>query len=218
MFERHATRVVTRLSFIVIALVVTFGGINDIRIAPQHFFSLRMTGEATQASMPTRGISRSTILSKHRTSTELDGKESCLKMPSCTSRPVHLGVLQGREAGQPFFFISGTINVHRPYRADSGQKLWGIDPGSLKGRLPKFLPDVEDFVSLIDIGPTLLEVAGLPVPAEMTGRSFLRQLTSEASRCRREEDSFGSTASDPRAITRSATHRRIRPIAVRLHI
>ncbi len=170
-------------------------------------------------------------------------------------------VLQGREAGQPFFFIYGTINVHRPYRADSGHKLWGIDPDSLKGRLPKFLPDVddvrrdfadylgevqaadamlgvilaeletageldktliilsgdngipgiprgktncydlsvraplmvrwpaaikagrrvEDFVSLIDVGPTLLEVAGLPVPAEMTGRSFHRQLTSEAS-------------------------------------
>jgi len=170
-------------------------------------------------------------------------------------------VLQGRPVEQPFFFIYGTINVHRPYQADSGSKLWGIDPDSLKGRLPKFLPDVEDarrdfadylgevqaadamlgvmldeleaageldktlvilsgdngipgiprgktncydlsvrapllarwpagipsgrrvddFVSLMDIGPTLLEVAGLPIPTEMNGRSFFGQLASSES-------------------------------------
>ncbi len=167
-------------------------------------------------------------------------------------------VLRGRPAEQPFFFVYGTINVHRPYQADSGSKLWGIDPDLLKGRLPKFLPDVvdarrdfadylgevqaadamlgamldeletagelektlvilsgdngipgvprgktncydlsvrapllirwpasipagrrvDDFVSLLDIGPTLLEVAGLPIPTEMNGRSFYRQLLS----------------------------------------
>jgi arylsulfatase A-like enzyme len=162
---------------------------------------------------------------------------------------------------QPFFFIYGTINVHRPWKAGSGQALWGIDPETLKGKIPKFLPDVEeirrdfsdylgevqaadamlgvmlaeleasgqldntlvilsgdngvpgiprgktncydlsvrapllirwpqgikpgrkvkDFVSVMDIGPTLLEIAGLPVPPSMDGRSFLPQLKSEAS-------------------------------------
>ena len=166
-----------------------------------------------------------------------------------------------QSVNQPFFFIYGTINVHRPYTADSGQKLWGIDPGSLRGRIPRFLPDVEDvrrdfadylgevqaadamlgvmldeletagqldntlvllsgdngipgiprgktncydlsvrapmmarlpgtipagrrvedFVSVMDVGPTLLEVAGLPVPADMNGRSFSPQLTSDQS-------------------------------------
>ncbi len=168
-------------------------------------------------------------------------------------------VKSAQAATQPFFFIYGTINVHRPWKADSGQKLWGIDPDSLKGRLPKFLPDVadvrrdfadylgevqaadamlgvmlaeleaageldntlvilsgdngipgiprgktncydlsasapmlarwprgipsgrrvDDFVSVMDIGPTLLDLAGAKVPEEMDGRSFLPQLTSK---------------------------------------
>ncbi|MEZ6137541.1 MAG: sulfatase [Pirellulaceae bacterium] len=168
-------------------------------------------------------------------------------------------VLKSQQEGQPFFFIYGTINVHRPWHPDSGQKLWGIDPDKLKGRIPKFLPDVEDvrrdfadylgevqaadamlgvmldeleaagqldntivilsgdngipgiprgktncydfsvraplmvrwpakvkpgrrvddFVSTMDIGPTLLEAAGLAVPTDMDGRSFLPQLTSD---------------------------------------
>jgi N-sulfoglucosamine sulfohydrolase len=37
---------------------------------------------------------------------------------------------------------------------------------------------VEDFVSLQDLAPTFLEVAGLPPAAEMTGRSLLNILTS----------------------------------------
>ncbi len=170
-------------------------------------------------------------------------------------------VKSAQTATQPFFFTYGTTNVHRPWKADSGQKLWGIDPDSLKGRIPEFLPDVadvrrdfadylgevqaadamlgvilaeldaageldntlvilsgdngipgiprgktncydlsarapmlvrwpkgipasrcvEDFVSVMDIGPTLLELAGVPVPAEMDGRSFLPQLNSRSS-------------------------------------
>lgn len=167
-------------------------------------------------------------------------------------------MLAAREAGKPFFFIYGTINVHRPFIAGSGEALWGIEPDRLRGRLPKFLPDVEevrrdfadylgevqaadamlgvllaeleaageldrtlviltgdngipgiprgktncydlstqapllmrwpsgipggrrveDFISLMDIGPTLLEMAGVRVPPDMDGRSFLRQLAS----------------------------------------
>lgn len=38
---------------------------------------------------------------------------------------------------------------------------------------------IDDFVSLTDIAPTVLEAAGLPVPDVMTGRSLLPMLTSE---------------------------------------
>ena len=40
---------------------------------------------------------------------------------------------------------------------------------------------VDDFVSLTDIAPTLLEVGGAAIPAEMTGRSLLDLLTSNES-------------------------------------
>lgn len=162
---------------------------------------------------------------------------------------------------KPFFFIFGPINVHRPYVADSGKELWGINPDDLKGRIPKFLPDVndvrrdfsdylgevlavdlmlgimmeelekageldntlivltgdngipgvprgktncydlsvqaplllrwpngikagrtvEDFINLMDIGPTLLDLADATVPTSMDGKSFLPQITSDKS-------------------------------------
>ena len=53
-------------------------------------------------------------------------------------------VLAGRSEEQPFFFVFGSINAHRPYTPDSGKNLWGIDPDALKGLLPKFLPDAHD--------------------------------------------------------------------------
>ena len=40
---------------------------------------------------------------------------------------------------------------------------------------------VSDFVSLTDLAPTLLQAAGLPVPAEMVGRSFLDVLVANGS-------------------------------------
>lgn len=40
---------------------------------------------------------------------------------------------------------------------------------------------VSDFVSLTDLAPTFLEIAGVPIPDVMTGRSLLTLLTSEAS-------------------------------------
>ena len=160
------------------------------------------------------------------------------------------------DSGKPFFFVYGTVNVHRPYTPDSGKKLWGIEPDKLKGLIPPFLPDVhdvrrdfsdylgevlaadamlgvmldeletagkldrtlviisgdhgipgvprgktncydlgthvslmarlpgkikpkrsvQDFVSITDIGPTLLELAGVAVPKSMDGDSFHAQL------------------------------------------
>ena len=53
-------------------------------------------------------------------------------------------VLAGCPKGKPFFFVYGSINVHRPYTPDSGNRLWNIDPDRLKGLIPHFLPDVED--------------------------------------------------------------------------
>lgn len=49
-----------------------------------------------------------------------------------------------QDTGQPFFFVYGSINVHRPYTPDSGKTLWGIEPDSLKGLIPGFLPDTHD--------------------------------------------------------------------------
>ncbi|MEM8955640.1 MAG: sulfatase [Verrucomicrobiota bacterium] len=168
-------------------------------------------------------------------------------------------LLAGTPEDHPFFFVYGSINVHRPYTPDSGKELWGIEPDTLQGLIPKFLPDVpdvrrdfsdylgevlaldlklgamleelekagvldntlvilsgdhgvpgiprgktncydlatrvpmlvrhpptipagrrvNDFVSVMDVGPTLLEVAGLEVPETMDGRSFHPQLTSK---------------------------------------
>jgi uncharacterized sulfatase len=162
---------------------------------------------------------------------------------------------------KPFFFVFGPINVHRPYIADSGQNLWGINPDKLKGLIPSFLPDVpdvrrdfadylaevlaldlmlgvfldeleaagqldntliilsgdhgipgvprgktncydlavrapllmrlpktiapnrtvDDFVSLMDLGPTLLELTGAPPIPNADGKSFLKQITSKKS-------------------------------------
>jgi arylsulfatase A-like enzyme len=52
--------------------------------------------------------------------------------------------LKGRDAKKPFCFWFGPTNVHRKWIKGSGKALWGIDPDSLKGKLPKFLPDVEE--------------------------------------------------------------------------
>lgn len=50
--------------------------------------------------------------------------------------------LAAREKDQPFCYWYGPTNVHRKWVQGSGKKLWGIEPDSLKGKLPKFLPDV----------------------------------------------------------------------------
>src|SRR5262249_46992983 len=55
--------------------------------------------------------------------------------------------------GQPWLYWFGPTNTHRSWVKGSGKALWGIDPDSLKGKLPKFLPDVpevrEDFADYL---------------------------------------------------------------------
>lgn len=166
--------------------------------------------------------------------------------------------LADRKPGQPFCYWFGPTNTHRTWVKGSGKALWGIDPDRLKGKLPKFLPDVpevredfadylgeaqavdaylgllvkkleeigeldntlvvvsgdhgapgfphgkcnlyefgtrvslairwgkarggrvlDDFVNLMDLAPTFLEVGGVQPPAVMTGRSLVSVLQSE---------------------------------------
>jgi arylsulfatase A-like enzyme len=61
--------------------------------------------------------------------------------------------LKARESGKPFCYWFGPTNVHRRWVKGSGKAIWGIDPESLQGKLPKFLPDVpemrEDFADYL---------------------------------------------------------------------
>lgn len=52
--------------------------------------------------------------------------------------------LADRKNGQPFTFWFGPTNVHRQWVKGSGKALWNIEPESLKGKLPPFLPDVPE--------------------------------------------------------------------------
>ena len=168
--------------------------------------------------------------------------------------------LADRQPGQPFCYWFGPTLTHREYEKGSGRALWGIDPDLLRGKLPKFMPDVpevrsdfadylgeiqawdagvgvlirklesigeldntvvvlsgdhgmpgvpggkcnlydfgvgvaliarvpgvqggrvvDDFVNLMDLAPTYLEIGGLKPPAVMTGRSFWDVLRSDKS-------------------------------------
>ena len=165
------------------------------------------------------------------------------------------------DGDKPFCYWFGPTNVHRKWIAGSGKKLWGIDPDTLKGKLPPFLPDVEvvredfadylgeamafdaglgviieelkrvgqyentilvvsgdhgipgvtrgkcnlydfgtkvplairwpdgiqktgrvvdDFVTLPDLAPTFLDIAGIDIPKTMTAKSLVPVLQSEA--------------------------------------
>ncbi len=50
--------------------------------------------------------------------------------------------LKDRNEDQPFCYWFGPTNVHRKWIAGSGKQLWDINPDDLKGKMPKFLPDV----------------------------------------------------------------------------
>lgn len=61
--------------------------------------------------------------------------------------------LADRKEGQPFLYWFGPTNVHRKWQKGSGKALWGLEPDSLKGKMPAFLPDVpevrEDFADYL---------------------------------------------------------------------
>lgn len=46
--------------------------------------------------------------------------------------------------GKPWHYFFGPTTTHRIWIKGSGKSLWGIDPDSLQGKLPKFLPDVPE--------------------------------------------------------------------------
>ncbi len=169
--------------------------------------------------------------------------------------------LDDNKEGKPFFYWFGPHNSHRQWTRGSGKAIWGLDPDSLKGKVPAFLPDVhdvredladylgealawdgmvnelieelkaqgeldntlvivsgdhgmpgmprgkcnlhdfgsmvsllvswpsrvtpgrrvDDFVSLMDIAPTVLEAAGTERPDHMLAKSFMDLLTSDQS-------------------------------------
>ncbi|RMF45259.1 MAG: sulfatase [Planctomycetota bacterium] len=47
------------------------------------------------------------------------------------------------DSQQPFCYWFGPTNCHRKWVQGSGRSHWGLDPDALRGKLPKFLPDVE---------------------------------------------------------------------------
>ena len=52
--------------------------------------------------------------------------------------------LADRQPGKPWLYFFGPTTTHRFWVKGSGKILWGIDPDSLKGKLPEFLPDVPE--------------------------------------------------------------------------
>jgi hypothetical protein len=52
--------------------------------------------------------------------------------------------LADRNGDQPFCYWFGPTNTHRKWTQGSGKDLWGLEPDDLKGRMPKFLPDVHE--------------------------------------------------------------------------
>jgi len=53
-------------------------------------------------------------------------------------------MLAEKKGEQPFAYWFGPTNVHRKWIKGSGKALWKIDPDSLKGKLPPYLPDVPE--------------------------------------------------------------------------
>lgn len=52
--------------------------------------------------------------------------------------------LDDNKSGKPFFYWFGPHNSHRQWTRGSGKALWELEPDSLKGKVPAFLPDTHD--------------------------------------------------------------------------
>lgn len=48
------------------------------------------------------------------------------------------------QPGKPWLYFFGPTTTHRTWIKGSGKALWGIEPDALKGKMPKFLPDVPE--------------------------------------------------------------------------
>lgn len=52
--------------------------------------------------------------------------------------------LADRQPNQPFCYWFGPTNCHRKWTRGSGKRLWDLNPDDLKGKVPRFLPDVPE--------------------------------------------------------------------------
>lgn len=60
------------------------------------------------------------------------------------ARANFMAFLDARPPGQPFCYWFGPTNTHRKWTRGSGKALWRIDPDTLKGKMPPYLPDVHE--------------------------------------------------------------------------
>ncbi len=79
-------------------------------------------------------------------------------------------VLDKRNAGQPFYFVFGPINTHRPWIQGSGASLWNLNPDDLKGCMPAFLPDVPE------VREDMTDYMGEILALDLMLRCFLEEL------------------------------------------
>jgi uncharacterized sulfatase len=84
------------------------------------------------------------------------GREETAKVMEEAVRSAMRRALADRKPGQPFCHVIGPVGPHRPFGRGSGKTLWGIDPDSLKGTMPAFIPDAPEVRE--DYADTLGEV------------------------------------------------------------
>lgn len=75
--------------------------------------------------------------------------------------------LKSRDPRKPFLFWFGPTKPHRQWVKGSGKALWSIDTESLRGKMPKFLPDVpevrEDFADYLGEAEAFDAYIGVPL-------------------------------------------------------